>query len=897
MHSITAAELDHILDTDILPRVEKPSRYLGCEVNAIRKDPAEVDLRFALAFPDLYDLGLPNLGILILYETLNRQAGIAAERVYAPAADLEAILRERGLPLFSLESRTPLAEFDCVGFTLQYELCYTNILNMLDLAGIPVRSAERDDRHPIIIAGGPCVFNPEPLAEFIDAFAIGDGEDVVLEIAAALRPPHTPPDLGGGMGGASRAERLRRLAAIEGVYVPALYDTRTLENGTVIPIGPTVRKRVVADLNTAPFPDRYIVPFTQQVHDRASLEVLRGCTQGCRFCQAGMVTRPVRERSLETMRDLERRTLEHTGYEEIALSSLSTCDYSRVKTLVQQSVEIATPWGAAVSLPSLRLDSFSVDLSEMVQNVRKSGLTFAPEAATPRMRAVINKSIGDDDLLEMTGEVFSRGWDVVKLYFMIGLPTEEDTDVIAIADLSRRVLQNGRRVNPKARINLGVATFNPKAHTPFQWEAQLSIAETQRRQRLLNQHLRQGAKFGRHDALSSYLEGIISRGDRRVGAVLYEAWRRGCKMDAWHEHFDFDRWMEAFAAVGLEPDPYLRARDLDEPLPWDHIDILVTKEYQKAEWERSRQFQASIDCRREKCHQCGVIQQVRPLCATMLRGSHAGAREEKEWQMPVLPPRPELAPAQKMRFRFTKAGPARFLSHLEVLNVWTRALRRVRAPLAYSQGFHPQPKLAFGTALALGVESHGEYADVILNAPIDPAAFLADLNATLPAGFRVLAAAEVPLPSPALMAAIAGVRYVVEVPAHLLAGADLQSQVDAFLTREECTITRESKKGTRSVDIRPLVAELAVLGSVGSVGSMGSVDAPAVAHPSASAESPDANGLVHVEVLLRDGEGAKARPAEVVAAVFGLEPEGARSLRVRKVESYLAEGETLRPVL
>ncbi|HOJ23327.1 MAG TPA: TIGR03960 family B12-binding radical SAM protein, partial [Armatimonadota bacterium] len=549
MNSITATELSRILEDEILPRVEKPSRYLGCEVNATRKEAAPGDVRIALAFPDLYDLGLPNLGLLILYDILNRREGVHAERVYAPGLDLEAILRERRLPLFSLESRTPLAQFDCIGFTLQYELCYTNLLNMLDLAGIPLQSSQREDRHPIILAGGPCALNPEPLADFIDAFAIGDGEEVIVEIAEALRATK----------GVPRAERLRRLAEIEGVYVPALYETRTLPDGTVLPVGPKVRKRVVA-LEGAPFPTEYVVPFTQQVHDRVSLEVLRGCTQGCRFCQAGMMNRPVRERSLKTLRELQEAALRATGYEEIALASLSTCDYSRVRSLVAQTVEAATPWGTAVSLPSLRLDSFSVDLVEMVQSMRKSGLTFAPEAATPRLRAVINKGITDEDLLETTAEVFRRGWEVVKLYFMIGLPTETEEDVAAIAELSRRVLAGGRSFRRNARINLGVSTFVPRPHTPFQWERQISLEETQAKQRLLAERLRGGVKFGRHDAFASYLEGVFARGDRRVGGALLEAWRRGARMDAWSEHFDFARWQEAFATVGLNPDDYLRER-------------------------------------------------------------------------------------------------------------------------------------------------------------------------------------------------------------------------------------------------------------------------------------------------------------------------------------------------
>lgn len=860
MSSITAHELSSIVEESILPNVEKPSRYLGCEVNAIRKEPAQVDLRIALAFPDLYDLGLPNLGILILYEALNRLDGVQAERVYMPAADMEAALRERGLPLFSLETRTPLDRFDCIGFTLQYELCYTNILSMLEMAGIPLLSRDRGDGHPLVIAGGPCAFNPEPLADFMDAFAIGDGEDVVLEIAAAIRETQGRP----------RAERLRRLAGIEGVYAPALYDTHALPDGTVIPAGPTVRRRVVTDLDAAPFPANYIVPFTQQVHDRLSLEVLRGCTQGCRFCQAGFTNRPVRERSLGALKALEEDALRATGYEEVALSSLSTCDYSRVKTLVEQAVRIATPAGAAVSLPSLRLDSFSVDLSEMVQSVRKSGLTFAPEAATPRMRAAINKWIPDEHLLATTGEVFARGWEVIKLYFMIGLPGEEDADVAAIADLSRRVLAHGRSVRRGARVNLGVSTFVPRPHTPFQWERQITIEETQEKQRLLHSQLRSGLKFGRHEAAASFLEGVFSRGDRRLGAVLLEAWRRGCRMDAWAEHFDFPRWMEAFAAAGVEPAGYLRERDPNEPLPWDHIDTFVSKEYLREERERARRGEASLDCRYDRCHLCGVLEQEQALCMTMRHSSREGVRAEADWRMPELPPRPELSPAQKLRFRFTKAGPTRFLSHLELLNAWTRALRRAGVPIAYSQGFHPQPKLAFGTALSLGVASEGEYADVVLNEARPPAEVAAALNAVLPEGIRILAAGEVPLNTPALMAQIAAVRYRVMLPAGLASPAEAKAQVQAFLARGECPIVRQGKKGPRPMDIRPMVRELQLL--------------------------PDEEPVT-LEMLLLEAEGARCRPADVLRALFALSDEQIAGLRLRKLESYIPVGDALGPVL
>jgi radical SAM family uncharacterized protein/radical SAM-linked protein len=802
--------LSDVLDAEVLPRVEKPSRYLGTEVNSVRKDPATVDVRLAFVFPDLYDLGLGNLGLHILYAVVNALPWAWAERAYAPAPDLERELRARNLPLFALESRTPLSELDGIGITLQSELTYTNILNIVDLSGLPLRTKDRRESDPLVFAGGPAVFNPEPLAPFVDFFVIGDGEDAVVEICEVLRR----------LKGQPRAMKLLALSMLEGVYVPALYPFETLPTGQILPKedGPKIRKRITRDLNGATYPSNVVVPFTQQVHDRASLEVLRGCTQGCRFCQAGMVTRPVRERSVTKLSELMKRVIDNTGYEEVSLVSLSTCDYSTVKEMVGTMVDLAREERASISLPSLRLDSFSVDLAGMVAETRKSGITFAPEAASPRLRAVINKFIPDEELMTMSAGAYQMGFDVIKLYFMIGLPTERDEDIEAIASLAIRCWKQGRGLNGRARVNLGVSTFVPKPFTPFQWAAQIDLQETNRRQDLLQDALGRGhaVKFGRHHPEETFLEGLITRGDRRAGDLLEAAFRKGCRFDAWGEHLRFDLWMEAVEEVGYDVADALREREPSERLPWDHLDALVTKEWLQEDWERAKILMHAPDCRAKKCHKCGVIDTERELCATMLR-DHVKARAKGEPPpRPPPVPREEPAPAQRLIFRYSRTGPARFLSHLESMTAWTRAFRRARLPLAYTQGFNKHPRLAFTTALPSGEETVGDDLEVWLRERVDPATALASVRAVLPEGFGLSAVTDAPIHGPSLMSQAIGARYSIGLPhedrervaervAELL-GAD-RIAVD----RKTKTGMRRGKRAVAEIDVRPMIQDLVVL--------------------------------------------------------------------------------------
>ncbi|MHB0913762.1 MAG: TIGR03960 family B12-binding radical SAM protein [Armatimonadota bacterium] len=589
-----------ILDT-ILPRVTKPARYTGGEWNSVSKDHGSVGVKFALAFPDTYEIGMSNLGLRILYHILNKREDTVAERVFAPWVDMEAEMRQHGLSLFALESRRPVREFDILGFSLGYELSYTNVLNMLDLAGIPLRSAERSKSDPLVIAGGCCALNPEPMTPFIDAFVVGEGEEVIHEIVDAVK-------------GSDRTTRLAALAKIPGVYVPSLYSVEYNPDGAVREVlGPKVQKRVVADLDAAEYPDRPVVPFIETVHDRATLEVMRGCTRGCRFCQAGMIYRPLRERSADALMRMAETICASTGYEEISLMSLSTADYRGIEDLVHSLIAKYEPEKIGISLPSIRADAPCVELAGEIQKVRKSGLTLAPEAGTQRLRDVINKNVTEEDLLSAVEAAFRLGWRRVKLYFMIGLPTETDEDVAAIADLSTKVAQVARQMRIRPTVGVSVSTFVPKPHTPFQWRAQDSLAEIERKQEILRRTVRsRDISLSWHDARTSRLEAVLSRGDRRLAEGIFTAWKSGCRFDAWDEHFDYNKWMDSLAEAGLDPAFYAnRERPYDEVLPWDHIDCGVDKRYLERE---DRAEGTTPDCR-VQCAGCGL--EVRGAACTL----------------------------------------------------------------------------------------------------------------------------------------------------------------------------------------------------------------------------------------------------------------------------------------
>lgn len=602
-------EINDILDK-LLHKVSKPTRYIGNEYNSIHKDKSVIKVHVALAFPDIYEIGMSHLGIKILYHLLNEQDDIYAERVFAPWIDFEKLLRDNKIPLFSLESKTTLKNFDFLGFSLQYEMSYTNILNMLDLSGIPLFSKQRTDKHPFIIAGGPCAYNPEPLAEFIDFFVIGEAEESLLEILEAYKKFKES--------GAPRQYFLEKVSEIRGVYVPSFYDVNYNEDGTVKNIYPLkrgvpsrIKKRIIKNMDEVYYPTKFIVPYMNIVHDRAVLEIFRGCSRGCRFCQAGMVYRPVREKSADKLEKLAGDIIDCTGYEEISLSSLSTSDYSSLKQLAEKLTQRFRRSRVGLSLPSLRIDAFSLQLAQKVQEIKKTGLTFAPEAGTQRLRDVVNKCVTERDLLNSVRDAFVCGWTSVKLYFMIGLPTETEEDIEGIAKLAHSVVNVYRDVHGNAKglkLNVSTSTFVPKPFTPFQWEKQLELSKIEERQKKLKRLLRgRNINYSWHDAELSFLEAIFSRGDRKLSKVLYTAHKNGCKFDGWDEMFSYERWMDAFDTEGLDPRFYAnRQRRQEEFFPWDIIDPGIDKHFLLKELENAKKAKTSPDCRTENCQGCGI---------------------------------------------------------------------------------------------------------------------------------------------------------------------------------------------------------------------------------------------------------------------------------------------------
>jgi radical SAM family uncharacterized protein/radical SAM-linked protein len=838
-----------LTDRSYLSRIKRPSRYLGREINSVTKDPGAVALRAALLFPDLYEVGMSHLGLGLLLDILNRQEDIWAERAYAPAPDLEAELRLRRQPLASLESGAPLRDFDFLGVSLQYELGFTNLLAMLDLGGAPLLAEARGPGDPVVIGGGPAAFNPEPVAPFFDALVLGDGEEAILELAQVIKDWKAA--------GGTRPELWQALESLDGVYVPALFSMEYDEAGRlreIIPSGrqETVRKRVLADLDQTFISPRPLVPYCQIIHDRLNVEIARGCTRGCRYCQAGIIYRPVRERQPEAVGVWVEAALAATGYEEASLLSLSPGDYLSLPWLLSRLMDKLAPQCVALSLPSLRADTLSPEMMAQIQRVRRTGLTIAPEAGSDRLRRVINKNLTEEEILSSSRRAFEAGWQLLKLYFMIGLPTETPEDREAIARLAGDILRSGGQ--GRRRLNVSLSTFIPKPHTPFQWEGQAGLEESRLRLHAVKDQLRgQGIQVKWNAVAQSWLEGIFSRGDRRLAPVLLAAYRRGCRLDAWSEHLRLEPWHQAFRDAGVNPETYLQPRDAEEKLPWAHLEAGVSREFLLEELDRAYRGASTPDCRVAGCQNCGVCDHERielRLAAVPDQGRPEASPQEAPTRFSQAShPRP---PAW-YRLTFVKVDEAKWLSHLELVAVFYRSLRRSGLPLSFSSGFHPLPRVAFHGALPVGVESLTETLDLALADNPGESSVLSHLNRVLPPGLEILQAKR--LPGKTKPPRLEAVLYRVASPKPAFTG----EQAAHFLSQGEVWVRRRRPKQEKTVEMRGLVSSLAVLNSQ------------------------------EVEITLKVSAKDQLKATEIMAAAFGLGEEQCTELKVLKVRTFPGE--------
>ena len=895
------------LEREILPLVSKPNRYVGNERGIVRKDWDAVRARLLFCFPDVYEVGMSHTGTQILYHIVNRRPEWLLERAYAPWPDMERLMRERDIPLYSIESGRAAREFDIVGFTLQSELTYSNVLTMLDLAGIPLRQAERRADDPIVLTGGPCTSNPEPLAPFVDAVLVGDAEDAIHEILEVVADHK---ETGGkrGEGETARQRLLWRMATeVAGVYVPSLYGGRADERTSIPadkrtggleshgldgepahlaacprvrasacpqPSDPRlpfpVRARAVPVLRSEDYPREVLVPVGEVVHERLPIEVQRGCVRGCRFCQAGYLYRPARERSVADCLDIAERGIAFSGHEEVSLLSLSTADHSQAEALVERLSHVLAERGVSVALPSLRADAFSVDLANAVSRVRKSGFTFAPEAGSERLRRVINKGLTEDDILAAVERAMASGWQGVKLYLMIGHPTETMADFEELAALVGKIRALLRRHRGRRHVSLSISPFVPKAHTPFQWERQDAEAETKTKLRWIQDRLRgQGVEIRYHDPAETVLEGCLSRGGRETADLIEAAWRRGARFDSWRETLDFAAWRGALEDVGLTIEDAFRERAEDEALPWDVVSYGIPRTWFARERRQAYEAVETAECKGGPCSACGVcdfdvLQNVLappppPAQANPRTSEHADATE-----VPLSAGTPVRVSA-RVRVRYAKRAPLRFVGHLEVLHELDRVLRRARVPMLYSEGHAARPRLSAGAPLATGWLSESEWLDLEVEGVWDAPALeglLVDLTRHAAAGLVFLAAGVLSGKGPSLMASVERSTYRATFPHPPFdwSFADLDAGCRAFLARADAPYARERHGRTRVVDLRPLVIDLAAL---------------------------DASAVV---VEVRTASDGSAKPTEVLEAALGIPRERAPLILIQKTDTRFAGG-------
>lgn len=784
-------------------KVEKPSRYLGGESGSVKKDPDQVASRICLAFPDIYEIGMSHLGHQVVYALFNQRPEIYAERVYMLWDDARQLHRQAGYALKSLETHTPLREFDVIGFTIAYELCATNVLAMLDLGDIPMLSKNRNDDDPIVIAGGPCTSNPEPMSDFIDAFLIGEAEPIINELSDALIASKGQP----------RQARLKRIAEVPGMYVPALFEVTYGDDGTIAQWkGPEkkARRQILPDMDSVLLPVNPIAPNAKAVHERLTVEVARGCSRGCRFCQAGMLYRPVRERNGKTLAGIIDEGLANSGFGDVSLLSLSTGDYTNIVPLLTALIQSKSCERISVSLPSLRVESLQGEMMDQIAKIKRTGFTLAPEAGSDKLRAVLNKGMTREEILEAIRTIFSKGWDLVKLYFMIGLPGETLADVDAIIDLVHEAHYVGRRENKRARINVNVATFVPKPHTPFQWAPQLSLQEAKRRiNHIKSKLMRRNINLKWQDPRMSVVEGAITRGNRETGKAILAAYKSGALFDAWTDHFSLDLWEKAFEEIGN--DLYREAGWVPPKtgtLPWEIIDPAISKEFLLDELERATLSKFTEDCRTGACLDCGA-------CGDEIEIKTAEPETaENLFQMPKN--KTSADAAFRYRLRYMKTERSRFLGHLELSSAFLRAFKRAQLPLAYTGGFSPSPKVAFGPPLSLGLESLDEYVDLFLTRRMDAPAIVGALSKDFfPLGVQIMDCFQVMLKGASLFTMSTKATYLVSFE-EVAAGSDfslesLPENIKAFQEIETFIVEIPKKNKIKQMDIKKLATSVKLI--------------------------------------------------------------------------------------